>query len=411
MNKVKKFENYSNTVFDQSPDSRNQSSIFVSIVSYRDSNVINCVKSLLLNAKRPRNINISVAISCIQNYEDWVQELIDFREISNAPFAIKVFEADEKFKFGELKAEADSEYNKENYYMSVHSSTEFDPHWDDILIKQYTTVCEVQKNNDIVFTADPRGFLPHDDPVDGYVYFTNHNTRVSFQREDYDGSKIPVCGFDQFVNSENIHLGDESEEGVDYYLENLSFLKDTGIPKFSNRKFKKDEVLAVSLGFSSKFVFANARNYLKTNSSSIPFIDEEDFNFFSYLNLLKNRFVLMTPRWLPLYHLYERRGYMPILRKSPKDFYESISDLKNEESFIYLNKMIQDIRTEIDDAEFVDYINHSIPIDWEELEFKTRSKTVVDPFVECVNLFVSAYNFSTNENRLHWNKRDLTYND
>lgn len=411
MNKVKKFENYSNTVFDQSPDSRNQSSIFVSIVSYRDSNVINCVKSLLLNAKRPRNINISVAISCIQNYEDWVQELIDFREISNAPFAIKVFEADEKFKFGELKAEADSEYNKENYYMSVHSSTEFDPHWDDILIKQYTTVCEVQKNNDIVFTADPRGFLPHDDPVDGYVYFTNHNTRVSFQREDYDGSKIPVCGFDQFVNSENIHLGDESEEGVDYYLENLSFLKDTGIPKFSNRKFKKDEVLAVSLGFSSKFVFANARNYLKTNSSSISFIDEEDFNFFSYLNLLKNRFVLMTPRWLPLYHLYERRGYMPILRKSPKDFYESISDLKNEESFIYLNKMIQDIRTEIDDAEFVDYINHSIPIDWEELEFKTRSKTVVDPFVECVNLFVSAYNFSTNENRLHWNKRDLTYND
>lgn len=409
MNKIKKFENFSNTVSDPNPSERSQDSIFVSIVSYRDPDVLSTLVSLIKNAKRPENIYISIVASVIQNHEDWVPSIVPIAEQFGANLNVKQVECREYHKIGELKSLADSVYNKEKYYMSVHSCTEFDPHWDDILIKQYDSISSISSKSNIVFTADPRSFIPTDEVIDGYNFFTNHKTRVSFQREGYDGSRVPISGFPPSISMDNFHEkdgSDNSEDSTSKYVDNIGFFKEYGFPKFSNRTFYEDEVFAPALGFSSKFIFSYAKEYLKNISVTKIAVAEEDFNFIALFNLIENDFSLITPRWLPLYHLYERKGMFPITRKSPLDFYEDKEELKNSESHEYIQKLIKKLDGE-EDFSKRDYFNKTLCLDFKNKEFKLRKFFVVDGACMFANLAVSAYNFSTKENTLHWNKRDV----
>ena len=79
--------------------------------------------------------------------------------------SINIVECVKQTTIGELKKIADSQYNKEDYYMSVSSRSEFDPHWDEILIKQYDMI-QLNITDPVVITADPRKFLYHDEVVD-----------------------------------------------------------------------------------------------------------------------------------------------------------------------------------------------------------------------------------------------------
>lgn len=401
MNKIKPFDGYSNTVVDKYPDERIQKSIFVSIVSYRDENVINTIKSLFLNAKRPENIYVSLVVSAIGNHESWSLNL-DREFAGLGTVYIKKFECSDKHRIGELRSIADSSYNREDYYMIVNSSSEFDPHWDDILIKQYSTISKFASQSDFLFTADPRGYLPHDEVVDGYVYFTNHKTRISFQREEYDGSYIPTSGFSPFV-SDPSEFSNESEH-LSTFSNNMKFLQTFGFPKFSNRKFVKNEVLATPTGLSSKFIFCSAKNYFKANKIKNYIIDEEDFNFISFINLINSGFTLLTPRWLPIYNLYWEGNTFDV-KKSPKDFYDE-SSLLESSSYIEINKIIGKI---VDDENYEKrkYIDDMLCIDWEIGKFKIRDKFIRDSICEFANLSVISYNFSTGENSLHWNRRNL----
>lgn len=406
MNKIKKFENYSNSISDLYPEHRSQKSIFVSLVSYRDENIENTVKSMLLNAKRPENIYISVVISSIGNHEQWSQFIEDrLGTITNV--TLKKFESGDKHNIGELRNIADAAYNREDFYMIVDSSSEFDPYWDDILIKQYTSICSIAQNDDIVLTADPRAFLPHDNPRDGFVFFTNHKTRSSFQREKYDGARIPISGYSPFLTGADIALKDIDSgdmESPSHYAKNLDFLNKYGFPKFSNRRFFKDEVLAPALGISSKFIFSNAKNYLRTNKIEDFVISDEDFDFISLINLIDSQFVIISPRWLPIYHEYDEEIEFLAKRKSPKDFYEE--DILNSKSYIYIQSIIDKIQND-DNYDKRNHLNDILSIDWEERSFKIRDKHIRDVVCEFANLFVNSYNFSTNENSLHWNKRDI----
>jgi hypothetical protein len=408
MNIPMKYEPYEGTIFNTNGYKNSRKSIFISIVSYKDPYIVRTVNSILKNAKRPDNIFISIALSDNDlNYDYIATELMHIYENNKNNMDIETVELSNKLTFGQLKKIADSKYNKEDYYMSVSSRSEFDPHWDSILIKQFTEI-ENNMGPKNVITAEPRNYLPHDDVVKGFVYFTNHKTKMSMQREEYDGSRIPVSGYTEFVNDNNKNFDQSQEEvgsDISQYLiekENVKiddeFLKTFHFPRFNSRKFIKDEYIALSTGLSYKFIFTSAKNYIKNNSFPKSLVDEGQFNFYSFINFIINDFNVITLRFIPVYQLYEDIRYSGENQKSPSDLY-NLEDYLQSEGINEIKRMLE--KNVYDDEKF----NILLSIDWEKLKFKPRSIFSSNSFVDAVNSFISLYNFSTYENSLHWNKK------
>lgn len=414
MNIKTTFENYSKSFYDYDKQKRNSQSIFVSIVSYRDPNIINTINSLILNAKNPESITLSIVACVFKNPEKWILELEAMVENISKATRVKIIlhsvEASKQYHLGELKNISNKDYNKEDFYLSVSSSSEFDPYWDDILIKQFNTISYLRNNNNFIITCNPRGFLQHDNIVPGYVFFTNHKTNVSFQREEYDGTKVIISGYNPFINEDTELPGKglyNSEDFKIHLKETLmaeDFLKKYNFVKFNDRKFVKDEYISISNGVSEKFIFSDAKQYFKINKINDSCIDKEDFNFISYINFIKNNFSVLALRWIPIYHLYDE-NFISISRPSPADNYKEKNILESE-SYQYINNMVNEIITG-EDKQLAFNINSNLSVDWENKEFKKLSSFSADNIISAINSFISFYNFSTNENSLHWNNRYL----
>lgn len=414
MNKVKPFENYSNTIFDKVPEERNSKTIFVSIVSYRDSNIIDTVRSLFENAKRPANIYVSVAIASIFNHEhSWSGE-DEFKSLvgTNEHINVKRVEVSDGFSLGYLRSIADSSYNKETFYMSVSSSSEFDPNWDDILIKSYDSVFELAKNTNFIFTCMPRHFIRHDDVIDGYVFYTNHKTKISMQREERDSSKIPTVGYSDFINMEDLYnpFAQRKEAKTAKYIEHLlsiqnqgrDFLKENGFPAMTYRDFFDNEVISISFGYSSQFVFGGAKTILKSNPAKKELITEEQNNFMSMLNFIDSEIMMYSLRWTPVYYMPDHSISLSEKRKSPMEMIKEKSQLEPGKKII--DEKVESIINS-DNLEKREIFSSLCGIDWESKDFKLSRQSMNSTICNSINTFVSLYNFSVNENSLHWNKR------
>jgi hypothetical protein len=356
-----------------------------------------------LNSKRPENIFIGLAV--VDYQESHIKTLL---EISEKNRNLNISIVNERTTYGYLKHKADSFYNKEDYYMSVSSCSEFDPYWDDILIKQYDAFETITSPQPLLITGEPRGWLPHDNVVDGYVYFTNHRTKSSMQREVNDSSYLPVSGYHEHIQKEHLEnnfSSSMSEYDISRYLTELSecseFLKENGFVKFSKRKFLDDEFVARSLGLSCNFIFTKAKNYIKINTLNNNLLDEEDFNFNSMINLLSNDYLILSVRYLPLYHLYDNKEILSYKRKR-------ISEEYTPDEILDMRSFILD---RVKNFEFLDedkklYYSVIFSTDWYAREFKLRKRHIKTNLETLINLSISMYNFSMNENSLHWNKRD-----
>lgn len=408
MNIPMRYEPYDGAIFSPVNNEESTKSIFVSIVSHKDPYVINTISSLIQNAKKPENIFVSVVVSERQpGSVEWISALMDLQKDNMNNVTLSIEEESNKTTYGKLKKIADSKYNKETFYMSVSPRSEFDPHWDSLLIKQYESL-DSYLPEDIIFTSEPRKFLYHDEVVKGFVYFTNHKTKISMQREEYDGARIPISGYSEFINEKNIEYDLSHENDSISVFESLieknnakvdeEFLSNFGFPKFSSRKFTKDEYIALSSGVSYKFIFCDAKKYIKLNNSLATLVDENQYNFYSFVNLIKNNFKVLSMRFTPVYQLHDDRSGAVAAEKSISSLY-SDEEYKNSQGIEDINRIKQN---------FVykdDYINVLLSIDWVEKKFKSRKFLLNDPLTNLINLFISLYNFSTYENSLHWNKK------
>jgi hypothetical protein len=415
MNVPTTFENYSGSLYDHDKDKRVSQSIFVSIVSYRDPNIINTLHSLLANCKSQENLTVSIVACVFKNPERWVNELKSVvNSISNgstAKIILEIVEASKIHNLGELKNISHEAYNKEDFYLSVSSSSEFDPYWDDILIKQFNTLSLMRGNDNFVLTCNPRGFITHDNIVPGYVFFTNHKTNMSFQREEYDGSRPIVSGYNNFADEKNplpgkgLYNSDDINKNFKKTVLAENFLNKYGFVIFNDRKFLKNEYICTSNGISDRFIFCDAKNYFKINKIENFVIDREDFNFISYMNFIKNRFDILTVRWTPVYHMYDDDSLLSIKRPSPSDNYQE-KNISESDSYVSIIKSIKDL-LESEDKHLAFSVNSSLSVDWENRVFKKSNSFSSDNVISGINSFISFYNFSTNENSLHWNNRLL----
>lgn len=417
MNIKTAYENFTNSFYDAGADSRVGKSIFVSIVSYRDKNIIRTIDSLISNAKRPENLTLSIVLSVYKNPEPWFADVEKYVEAlpKNARVNLHLVDAGQVFNLGELRNMSHQDYNREDYYLSVSSASEFDPHWDDILIKEFDVLASNFENNALILTGNPRGWLPHDNIIPGYVYFTNHKTKVSMQREEYDSSRVLISGHNKHIINYNssMPMSEKIQANRDVIHKNMKdvaeaekFLEKYGFVKFSDRKFLKDEYVAISGGVSDRFIFAQARNYLKINKIPDYIIDREDYNFISFINFLRAGYEVLSIRWIPIYHLYDDDSVLSTRRPTPLDNYEG-KDLNNEKSYKDIAKMVNDINTDIDSDHINFNINSQLGVDWSNKKFKELSAWKSNSVVDTINNCISFYNFSVNENTLHWNKRSV----
>jgi hypothetical protein len=411
MNKKKRFDSYSRTNLDLDESSRLQKSIFVSIVSYGDDNVIRTINSLMLNAKRPENIFIGVTV--VHNNEGWIETLLNLhKNMKNSLNVTYISNDSEDITYGKLKKYSDLYYNKEDYYLSISSASEFDPFWDDILIKQHQSFSYIVPNN-LIFTAFPRGWLPHDEVIPGYVYFTNHMTNMSMQRELHDSAHIPFCGYHDFISEKEIVsviADSETSHSLRSDIREIDecekFLLQNGFPKFHKRKFVDDEFASRSFGLSSYFIFGLAKEYFKNNVTEDYLIDEEDFDFHTFINLLNNECQVFSLRYLPIYHLYSDKKFLSPKRKKISEIYSSEDMLEKQ---LKLRKNIIEKTNKIYllmEPKQKDFFNYILAVDWEDKKFKVRKTKILNSIDSLINLCISMYNFSLNENSLHWNRID-----
>jgi hypothetical protein len=423
MNQSTRYDPFTNAFSDSSTlqKERANQSIFVSIVSYEDKNIYDTLESLYSNALYPERLYVSVVMASRSHKSSMYPDIPDYPNIQPSFVGVdKSSNLDNDLKdenhnlntYGKLKALANKKFNGETFYMTVGSSSRFDPNWDDVLLKYFQAIENVTGGK-FVLTAFPRAYLDHEEVVEGFSYYTNHKQKISYQREDYDGATIPHSGFPDGYDSEEALSSMEGVQGNDEFKkfffefsEQQEFFKNRGYPKIFGKKFRRGEALHMANGISHDFLFGKAREVLKTNPSNENILDIHAENMLATLRFFKEKYIMYTMRWTPVYKLYDRPWM--INRTSLKSLYEDFNSsptedqLHNPEIFLLIDKLKNS------DSEEVKFtFNTFFGVDWEEKKYKIKTQYLFDPLSSLINTMASSYDFSVNENRLHWNKRSL----
>jgi len=126
-------------------------SIFISIASYRDPEIVRTVNSAIENADNPDQLYFGLVI------QEFPKKMPDFSNIKN----VKVFEMSPKEAQGAGYARhlAMDMYVGEDYFLQIDSHTIFTKGWDTECINQLRLAQNVSKNSKIIISAFPQPYI------------------------------------------------------------------------------------------------------------------------------------------------------------------------------------------------------------------------------------------------------------
>jgi hypothetical protein len=127
-------------------------SIFVSIVSYRDSELIHTVNDLINKSSDPENLYFGIVV------QDFEENIPDFSHIKNC-LTIKMEPKDAK-GVGYARSLAMGLYNKQEYYFQLDSHMRFVENWDKILIDQLDKAKSLENNDRVIISSYPLPYTP-----------------------------------------------------------------------------------------------------------------------------------------------------------------------------------------------------------------------------------------------------------
>lgn len=421
MNKLTRYEPFTNSFVDSEAlqKERASQSIFVSIVCYEDENIFETLESLYNNALIPERLYVSVVfasrahlVSSLPDlpYYPNLQPTLAYVDKASGVSSDSTELNSNYNTYGKLKNLANKKFNGETFYMTVGSSTRFDPNWEDILLKYYQSISKVTGSK-IVLTAFPRAFLNHEQVVEGFNYYMNHKQQVALQREAYDGATVPHTGFpDGYGSFEAIDALEGVQENEQFkkfffeFSEQQNFLEERGYPRLFGKKFNRGEVIHMATGVSHDFLFGKAREVLKINPSSENTLDIHAENMLGSLRFFKEGYVAYTLRWTPVYKLYDKPWMLNT--SNTKSILDDFSSHLTEEQLNHFEiiNLINELKSS-DDEDLKFRFNTFFGIDWESNIYKIKTHHLYDALSALINTMTTAYDFSINENSLHWNKR------
>lgn len=116
--------------------------IFLSVISYRDRELINTLKSAIKNAQQPDKIHFGIV------FQDTTKERPDFSFLPN--YSLISMHPRDARGAGYARSKAMSLYNNEAYYMQVDSHTQFVKDWDRKCVSQLEKAQGLTTNKAII---------------------------------------------------------------------------------------------------------------------------------------------------------------------------------------------------------------------------------------------------------------------
>lgn len=130
--------------------------IFLSVVSYRDRELINTLKSAVLNAEQPDKIHFGIV------FQDTFKERPDFSFIPN--YSLISMHPRDARGVGFARSKAMSLYNNEYYYMQVDSHTQFTKNWDKKCVMELEKA-QALTSNKVILSYYPTAYHYHNKDI------------------------------------------------------------------------------------------------------------------------------------------------------------------------------------------------------------------------------------------------------
>jgi hypothetical protein len=363
------------SVFDTSKNLRDSKTIFIAIPCYRDPEVLNTIKSAILNAKNPDRLVFGVGLVYLKGDEKWWEPLL-----SNPQVKLDVKEANVKnIGLGNQRADANSFYNKEDFYLQLDAHMRFDMYWDDLLIHHYNILKGLGEEKPLI-TGYPRSYAPNTyDNVLGHYPYYNPKSKEDYFRQRRGHNNIPCFR---------------------HGLKPARFFEEFGFPRHGDRIFTRFEALALSVAVSPAQIFTAGSFVTDVPANrKIMFFEEEQY--YSILGWMKG-YNFYVPRVTGIMHFYSEALGQVLLNRQDRPHPEyDFPDVFGPEQYQIKDacKVVFDPIKKLKNTKrsFSDYENFA-GINYEARRINSPvNKMIHNSITEVVNFGAELYTYSTND--------------
>lgn len=360
--------------FDSKKEERLSKKIFIAIPCYRDEELLPTIESALLNAKNPERIIFGIGLVHKEDDEKWWEPLL-----SNPNVKIKAqLIAEDTVGLGNQRADANSLYDGEDYYLQIDSHMRFDMHWDDLLIHHYENVKALGDPKPII-TGYPRAYAPDTFPsVRGAYPYYNPMSKETYYRQRRGHNNVPCFRPGRTA---------------------ANFMKEFGFPRHGDRSFSLFETLALAVCVSPAQIFTEGAFVTEVPANrKIRFLEEEQY--YSILAFMQG-YNFYVPRVTGLMHYYSEAEGQVLIEARPhplQDFPEAFS----YESYVderYGGRGIFDTLMEMSGTprSFADYEAFA-RVDYQNKRLIAPVNRVIsNKITEAVNFATEIYEYSIND--------------
>lgn len=142
-------------------------SIFISIVSYRDTELVPTIKSLIENASNPKSLHFGIVSQDLKNKHP------DLSFVENISY-IKM-DSTESRGVGYARKIAMGLYEGETYFLQIDSHMRAAKNWDSEMIQMYFSSCVLGKTNKIILSQFP---APYEVQTDGSIFYPKNHEEL-----------------------------------------------------------------------------------------------------------------------------------------------------------------------------------------------------------------------------------------
>ena len=266
------------SIFDTDKEERDNKTLFVAIPCYRDAELVPTIDSIYLNAKNPDRIFVGVGLAYNKEDDNF------WKTITKKYKNVKIVEKEalpENVGLGNQRADANSLFANQDYYLQIDAHMRFDMHWDDLLIHHYQNLVALGEPKPLI-TGYPRAYAPNTySSVQGAYPYYNPMSKEDYFRQRRGHNDVPC-----------FRVG----PGPAY------FFKEVGFPRHGDRVFTKFETVALANTVSPAQIFTTG-SFVKEVPANrdIKFLEEEQY--YSILAYMKG-YNFYVPRVTGVMHFY-----------------------------------------------------------------------------------------------------------
>ena len=261
-------------------------SIFISIASYRDPEVVRTIRSILDNASGVYDIHFGLVI------QEQERDIPDLSWVPN--MSLMTMHHKEAKGAGYARSIAMNLYNKQDYFLQIDSHTLFEKDWDLLCISELKKAQQIANNSKIILSYFPPPF------------FIESNGSVSFPTKDPERLPYPTTQ-KPFEN--------KRKEWTAIRVE------------FKDKAFKNPELSSTIL---AGFIFSTGEIV-----KDVPY--DPEISFFGEevcfaMRAWTRGWDIYSPSKKILYHFYGRGGYKKIWKDSRLKFqsWKDLEDISKE---------------------------------------------------------------------------------